>query len=77
MTRIVWIGKQGFRLDELPIPPRYFNPWAKLVRLMEPGEVCFLKSRVEQSACLRAARKAKIKVVTRKVNGKGFGLWRM
>lgn len=78
MSRTLIINDQTFTIEKgVEVPPRYNKPWERLVRLMDPGECCFLDTKHQQIACLRAAKKAKIKVLTRKVNGKGFGVWRI
>lgn len=61
----------------IPIPPRQRSKWADLLKKMAVGDSFMVQSCGERDCALRAnCCKHGIKVVSRKINGEGYRIWR-
>lgn len=61
----------------IPIPPRYSrDSKLALLRSMKPGDSFVVTKLSERSMFLNQAKRDKINVTTRKLNGDGYRIWR-
>ena len=63
----------------IPIPPRYNGEqrWTNLMSKMEPGDSFLVSFDEDRKAILMAARRAGFNVLTRKMPGEGYRVWRV
>lgn len=57
-----------------PIPPR--NQWTKHLRELKQGYNLLVSEDSYRTRILRAAHRAGIRVTSRKVDGKGYRIWK-
>lgn len=64
----------------IPVPARGANqagPWAEALSVMDPGDSFLVDTTKSRSAVLRYAQKHGLKVVTSKINGIGYRVWKI
>jgi len=64
------------KIQSGPVPPRYKNWMRDTLKKMRNGQFFEVADDSARKSALRVAKDAKIKVTTRKQNGKGYRIWR-
>lgn len=67
--------------NAIPIPPKYPNgreggPYSLMLRRLDPEHFIVADNDKERRGMLRAAKKMRLAIVTRKLDkGRGYGIW--
>lgn len=63
--------------SDVPMPPRQTGKWYSILNRMKPGQSFLVSTHGTRMAVINAADNYGFRVVSRKVNGEGFRIWRL
>lgn len=74
-------GKVRLKIEHgIPIPARganQYGPWAEALRAMDPGDSFLVDTDKVRASVLRYSKKHAIKVVSAKISGIGYRIWKI